>query len=731
MSVCRERNYHAGRAAVTLCAVLTLWLAAGACAPRAAEPAARPEEPAHLHSDQPAQVRTDEPGRLREHLQQIVARARDRVFPALVNIHVVTVNYWGGKEQKGASVGSGTIISPDGYVVTNQHVTNKGRKFKCTLTDQRELSADLVGEDPLTDLAVLKLDVASLGPEPNLPVAQFGDSAELTIGDTVMAMGSPFALSRSVTLGIVSNTDRVFSSEYGGDEMEEMELDYGQRTGVFTNWIQHDAAIQPGNSGGPLVNLKGEVVGVNELGGDQMGFAIPSRLVRTVVDALIRDGEVIRSDIGVSFKAIQRTGLTRGVLVNSVDREGPAGRAGIEAGDVIVAIQGEPITVRFLEEVPPLMKRIADLPVGAELRVEYVRDGATATASIITEQLQKDRGDETAFRGWGLATMDITRKLARDRRLDSSDGVLITSTRSGGPAAVAEPPLVPGDVLQAIDRQPVKDLAALVKLYGEIMARKPLPDYLLIEFTRQGEQQVTLIKPKPEEEPDSPREVRKAWIGIATQPLLKELAAQLGHADRTGFRVTRVYPRTRAAQSDLRVGDVIVGLNGEELNLRGLQDAGLLARQVRRLDIDAQATLTVLRDDQTVQVVVPLEPTRLTVEEARRDHNRDFDLVVRELTFFDRDENRWDDDVEGVLVEQVEDAGWAGLGGIQPGDLIQQINGQPVTGLPVYRKRMADVTAAQPERVVFVVLRGVRTHFQFVEPDWNPQASPADRSGEE
>jgi serine protease Do len=263
------------------------------------------------------------------------------------------------------------------------------------------------------------------------------------------------------------------------------------------------------------------------------------------------------------------------------------------------------------------------------------------------------------------------------------------------------------------------------------MQRDPLPEYLLVEFDRQGQNQVTLLEPKPEEEPDAPREVRKAWIGVATQPLLRELAAQLGYSGRTGFRVTRVYPGTAAAQSALRVGDVIVALNGEDLPLRGLQDAGLLARQVRRLDMDGTATLTVLRADHELPITVQLEPTRLTPEEARRDRNRDFDLTVRELTFFDRDENRWDDDITGVLVEQVEDAGWAGLGGLETGDLIQQIDGQPVLGLQSYRKIMEKITAAQPERVVFLVLRGVRTHFQYVEPDWNPVVRESDEHGKE
>ncbi len=663
---------------------------------------------------------------LREDVRRLFTQARREVFPALVNIHVVTVNYWDGKEQKGASVGSGTIISPDGYIVTNQHVTDNGQRFRCTLTDKREISADLVGEDPLTDIAVLQLDLDELAQTPSpagtnkLPVAQWGDSAELQIGDYVMAMGSPFSLSRSVTLGIVSNTERVFGGEFGGDEVEEMELEWGQRTGIFTTWIQHDAAINPGNSGGPLVNLAGQIVGVNELGGTNMGFAIPSNLAREVARSLIKRGEVPRSDIGVSFKSIQRTGIKTGVLINSVVKDGPAYQAGIRAGDVLLKLNGDPLEIRFLEQVPPLMKRVADMPIGAKLKVAYQRNGKRHTTTITTEKLKKDKGQEAAFRGWGITAEEITERMARYRRLDSTDGVLVSSMRSGGPAATAEPPLNWGSVIKSVDGQPVKTLDGFIKLYREIMDRDPLPEYLLIEFEQRGQNHLTLLKPKPDEDVDPPREVRKAWIGIATQPLLTQLADQLGYEDRTGFRITRVYPHTNAADSDLQVGDIVIALNGQPLTLRGLQDAGLLAREVRRLDTDNTATLTVLRDGTEYDFTIPLEPTRLTSEEARRDQNRDFELTVREVTFFDRDANRWEPDLKGVLVEQVENAGWAGLGGIRSGDLIQEIDGKAVLGLKSYRLIMDEIAEEQPDRVVFVVLRGVRTHFQFVEPEWNP-----------
>ncbi len=662
----------------------------------------------------------DDGSRLREEMRQMIESARDRVFPSLVNIHVVTVDYWDGKEHKGNAVGSGTIISKEGYVVTNQHVTHNGKKFKCTLADKEEVPATLVGEDPLTDLAILKLDLKSLkSPAADLPVAEFGNSDELQVGDQVMAMGSPLALSRSVTLGIVSNTQRVFAGK-DNDDVEEMELESGQRTGLFTRWIQHDSLIHPGNSGGPLVNMKGEIVGINELGGAAIGFAIPSNLAKSVAASLIKSGEVERSWIGVSFKPIEKTGLDHGVLVNSVVDDSPADKGGIKAGDVIVKLQGEPVTVRFAEEIPPLMKRIAEVPIGSELKVGFERDGKGEEATLKTIKLTKDRGDETALRAWGITVEEITEKMARDYRLDNTEGAMISSVRSGGPAQLAEPSLNSGDVIRAIDGRAIGDLAALVEQYKRIMQSTPLPEYLLIQFDRHGKDNVTLIKPKPEEDEDPPREVPKAWIGIATQPVIEKLAKKLGLEDQLGYRVTRVYPRTLAAESDLRVGDIITSLNGQKMRPRGMQDAGLFARALRKLDIDGTASLKVLRDGKPLELSVKLERTRLSPEEARRDRNRDFEMSVREMTFFDRDENRWDENVSGVIVEQAESAGWAGLGGIESGDLIQRINKYPVKGLKSYRKAMEAVTKEQPQRVVILVTRGVQTRFQYLEPDWKP-----------
>lgn len=694
---------------------------ATACAAMPAAPALAQRSP-ELN---PAEL--EKADQLRRDLRRMISLARDRVFPAMVNINVITVRYWAGKEVKGQSVGSGTIISADGYVLTNFHVAENGQKFKCTLASKEEISATLVGEDPLTDLAVLKLDLSQRKSDGPLPFASFGDSDELEIGDTVMAMGSPWALSRSVTLGIVSNTDRILSGS--DDDAGEMYFDRDQRTGLFNHWIQHDAAINPGNSGGPLVNLKGEVIGVNTRGnssGSGMGFAIPSNLARGVAEKLIELGRVPRSWYGFSLKSIKKTGLEHGVLVNSIVHDGPAERGGIHAGDIIERIDGAPVTVRFPEQIPPLSKLLADKPVGSRVNLEGRHEGEHFSATIVTEPLRRDRGEQAAFRAWGLTAQQITEKMARDRRLTTSEGVLVSSVRSGSPAQMAEPPIARGDVIRSLGGEPVRNLREFIARYEQIMNADSSPEHLIVEFDRRGKNEITLIKPKSDRDVDPPREVPKAWIGVATQPLLRKLATQLGHPDKLGFRITRVYPGTRAADTELKVGDVILAIDGRPLTPRGMQDAGMFQREIKKLDRDATVELSLLRGKRELKASVPLERTRLAAEDARRDVNRDFDLTVRELTFFDRDERRWDADVRGVLVESVESASWAGLAGLRPGDLIQRIGDDAIRGLKSYRAAMDAIAEEKPERVVFVVLRGVRTHFQFAEPEWDPVDKTAD-----
>lgn len=675
----------------------------------------------------------------RRELRRTIGVARDRVFPALVSIEVVTVQFSQGKELKGQAVGSGTVFTPEGHVLTNAHVTDGGRKFVCTLSDQRKVPARLVGEDPLTDLAVLQLDLPAAELK-LLPWAQFGDSDALEIGDYVMAMGSPFSLSRSVSLGIVSNTERVFPGGFGGPEGDEMELEAGQRTGLFTRWIQHDALISPGNSGGPLVNLGGEVVGVNELGGGNLSFAIPSNLALQVGRQLIDKGEVERSFLGVSLRPLgsdetaelkknspgQDPKGQSGVRIAAVEVGSPAAKAGLHSGDILLSIDGEPVVGRVPEDLPLVQGDIAGRPVGSKLALTVRRDDRIVELVAQTERLEKDLGEETSFHDWGITAREITSKMARDLRLAGQEGALVTGVRRGGPAQIAEPPIQQMDVVREVGGKKIASLADLVAAYRELsQAGAPAPESLLFAFERLGNQQLTLLKPRKGDEEDPPRELPRAWVGVATQPVLAELSEQLGLGGQRGFRITRVYAGSEALKAGLQVGDIILALDGEKVEPNALEDGALLSRQVRSRSIGDVVRLSVRRGDQALELPLTLERTRLTKEEARRHTDLDFELSVRELTFFDRDENRWPDDLQGVVVENVDGVGWAGLGGLRPGDLIVEIADENVTSLAAFRKIMKKISADKPDSVEVLVRRGTRLFFHRLEPDWAPEAQEA------
>lgn len=667
--------------------------------------------------DNPPRLSTDE---IRQGLRKMIAAARDRVFPSLVHIDVIAVRYEDGREVQVQRQGSGTLISPEGHVLTNEHVVQRGAQFRCTLTDHQRVSAKMVGEDPLTDLAVLQINLAELTDGGRgLPVVRFGDSDKLEIGDYVMAMGSPYSLSRSVTLGIVSNTARVLPPELFLGGQGEMELEPGQTTGKFTLWIQHDALINPGNSGGPLVDLNGDLVGINEMGGAAIGFAIPSNLARRVAMNLIEHGQVPRSWTGASFRPIADAGLSSGALVDSVAAESPAARAGLEAGDLLLSLNGEPVNLRFPEEVPLLEGRIADMPVGTVLGVTYSRDGKAHQAQITTEKLLQDIGQEASFPAWGLTTQQITPKMARELGSTDTTGVLITGVRNGGPAYLAEPSLAPGDLLQAVAGLRIHDLAGLTAIYQKEQKEHPRPG-ALAAFDRRGKSYLTLLKPgddSPKAAP-APREVLKPWMGIATQPIAGEICEALGLSGACGYRITRVYPVTAAATAGLRVGDLILAIGGEALAPRDLEDSGLLERKIRSLDVGQTVGLTILRDGRREEKMVSLERNLVSPPEAHRDVDGDLGLTVREMTFFDSDEHRWAESVQGVIVERVEPAGSAALAGLLSGDLIQRVGGRKIHDLQSFRGILSSFVAGQHQSLPVVVLRGAKTHLLYLETAW-------------
>lgn len=399
-----------------------------------------------------------------------VLNVTQKVFPAVVRIDVAQEVYENGKRTLRRGLGSGTIFDAQGHILTNYHVAGRGVEFFVTLANKERVKAKLIGDDHWTDLAVIQMDLAEIARKNfKFVYAELGTSKDLVPGQDVIAIGTPFGLARTLTLGVVSNTERTFYPQR--QDIDDYE------TGEFSNWIQMDTPIAPGNSGGPLVNLDAKVVGVNTRGmqGQSLNFAIPIDSAKPVVEAILasagegKKGRVMRGYLGVDFRPLQdleafyEIDINKGALISTVDRNSPAAKAGLKAQDILLSIDGQPTNVRFPEELAAVKDRIAGLPIDKPVTIVYRRGGAEQTATIKVEKLESKVGEEKEFKSWGLSVRDVTRALALEGRLDDDRGVIVTSVTPGFTAARAE--VNPGDVIREVDGKPVEDLEAFQAAY--------------------------------------------------------------------------------------------------------------------------------------------------------------------------------------------------------------------------------------------------------------------------
>jgi serine protease Do len=377
-----------------------------------------------------------------------------------------------GFEQKG--IGSGFVISRNGYILTNNHVVEEADQIKVKLSNGNEYKGKVVGRDPKTDLALLKIEGAS-----DLHPLNLGNSEDLKVGNWVVAVGSPFGLEQTVTAGIVSAKGRVIGS------------------GPYDNFIQTDASINPGNSGGPLINMRGEVIGINTAivaQGQGIGFAIPVNMAKEIAGQLQDKGHVTRGWLGVTIQEVtpelaKSFGLKekKGALVAQVSPGSPAEKAGIEQGDIILEFDG-----KKLSEANDLPRMVASTPVGKSIDLKLSREGKVLDRSIkVGEMNEKAETARTSSPqpSLGITVQNLTPEIARGLGLKKLGGVVVTQVESGSPADEAG--IQTGDVIREVNRKPVKNADDFLEKIEKIKGQ----DQVLL-FIQRGENHLfAAVKP--------------------------------------------------------------------------------------------------------------------------------------------------------------------------------------------------------------------------------------------
>lgn len=406
-------------------------------------------------------------------LQEEIVSIADGVKRSVVHIEVVQSSESGRKFR---SLGSGVIIESNGYIITNEHVVGRSVSIKVTLEDKREFSAELVGVDKQTDLALLKIEV-----DDELPAVSFSNSDNVEVGEWVIAVGNPFGFDRTVSFGIISGKGRVIRG-------------ISADTPLINNFLQTDAAIDPGSSGGPLVNLQGEIVGINSIGiGRGQGFTIPSNMVTKVAERLKNAGLVERGWLGVHVQAFDRTfaqyygqDSLRGVLVGDVEESSPASRADIRSGDVLLKMDELELQAENSDDLNTFILAVSEHGAGDEVLLSVLRDGEVIqlTAEIGKQPKVKPDEFETPF---GFRAKEITFNLARALRLRDQSGVLVDYVEVGTVAGEAE--LLSGDVIRTIDGLPVADLESFKAMADSLMKQ----DMLLLSVQRGRAERLVLF----------------------------------------------------------------------------------------------------------------------------------------------------------------------------------------------------------------------------------------------
>jgi len=637
------------------------------------------------------------------------------VFPALVQVSVIDVDPLQGREQKREISGSGVIVSPDGHVVTNHHVVGHAKRVWCTLPNHEEVDAELLGSDALTDIGVIKL-VRPAGSKAaaGFPFARWGDSSKLAVGHRVFAMGSPLALSQTVTAGRVANTEMVLPRRWGGNDAFLLD---DEPVGSVVRWIVHDAATAPGNSGGPVVDATGQIVGITEIGlFPPLGGAIPSNTARPVAEAIIKNGEVHRGWVGIEIQPLLKShDGESGVLIRSVARGSSAERAGIRPGDILTRCEGQPVSIHHAEEVPDFNRRMFEVPVGQSVHLEISREGKSRPVTLITEERGKSQAQDREIKGLGITGRDITRLAALDMEREECTGVFISTVSPGGPVAQAKPPLEEGDIVVALAGQKIGNLSDLENVVRTQESGASKGESVIIEFARKAERCLSAVTVGvPGLEPGS-KEAVKAWFPALTQVYTSQLASAQRRPDVRGVRITYLFPELE--KGPFQVGDILTHIEGAVIDATQTSDSQVFETMVRQYAIGTKVEIRLLREGQprAFSFVLPASPPG--EREAAKYRDLRLECTFRDLVPKDRAEMKLAAGQGGALLQEVACGGWARVADLKVGDLVLGINERPVTCVADVERILKSLPGTGKPWVRFFVKRRGHTLFAESRPD--------------
>ena len=397
-------------------------------------------------------------------LQDHIIKVSEKVKPTVVHIEVVKKH----NTQRYESLGSGLIVSEDGYILTNEHVVDKNVSIRVTLESKLEYPAEVIGTDKLTDLALIKMEV----PEGlKLETATLGNSDSVRVGEWVLAVGNPYGFDRTVSFGIVSGKGRT--------------LDLPNNMPLLNDFIQTDAAIDPGSSGGPLLNLRGEIIGINSIGvGRMQGFTIPINIATDVMDKLLATGIIERGYIGIVVQPLNRSYAKyynmpdlEGVVVADVFKDDPADKAGLKPGDIIIFFDGKKLVAENNDDLTKFQLEISQSKAGEKKNVMIYRDGKQKELTVKIGQKPKVKPDEFET-DLDFTVEEVTEHMFRNYLLQTREGVYVRYVEVGSAADKGD--LMAGDIIIQVDDIKIKDL----EQFKDVMSKIGEPDFLMLRVLR-------------------------------------------------------------------------------------------------------------------------------------------------------------------------------------------------------------------------------------------------------